>query len=434
MVDAVRFSRSWLPKRPNPSELDATLCRLEIRVHNHLVTEFVSDEGARETHLEIPSYYLAEWIAENWWSILYEPRKDDDTLDDPDFLGRHSTLSAQHGFPLPALSIVAAGQVLHLNVLPREVPYAGIRFTKKAYASGLRADIEKELWGFVKETVERLNKLGVRDTPLQDAWTLVAQTGPDEREFCELMGMLGLSPYDAHEQIEACIEHVEQTLGSRALRDLALASSEKTFVAAATSLLHAAEAMERAKAMTLAPLSSINLPADNLTVKGWKRGVLAAQKVRQHFNVQASDPKGGRAIFSQLNIDPDDSPEAGQNEEAQSLFSGFIEATNDTARMNLFQGSRPRRNFTAARATYLAWISDRSIKVGRLVTHAVTRDQQAGRAFAAELLAPIGYIRSHASGHKLEYQRVFDLATELGVEPGVVAKQAQNNGIVFASP
>ena len=67
------------------------------------------------------------------------------------------------------------------------------------------------------------------------------------------------------------------------------------------------------------------------------------------------------------------------------------------------------------------------------MTHAVTRDQQASRAFAAELLAPIDYIKAQTSGNKLHYQRVFDLATELGVEPGVVSKQAQNNGIMFAA-
>jgi hypothetical protein len=69
----------------------------------------------------------------------------------------------------------------------------------------------------------------------------------------------------------------------------------------------------------------------------------------------------------------------------------------------------------------------------RLITHAMTRNQQASRAFAAELLAPIKYIQSQRTGHKLPYHRVQEIAHQLRIGSDVVTKQALNNGIQIGS-
>jgi hypothetical protein len=49
-----------------------------------------------------------EWIAENWWILLFEPLKDEES-NDAKYRSRHSIATAQHGFPLPDLSIVPFG-------------------------------------------------------------------------------------------------------------------------------------------------------------------------------------------------------------------------------------------------------------------------------------------------------------------------------------
>jgi hypothetical protein len=54
----------------------------------------------------------------------------------------------------------------------------------------------------------------------------------------------------------------------------------------------------------------------------------------------------------------------------------------------------------------------------------VTRDQQANRAFAAELTAPVSFHRKHARRSKLTQDQVFDLAAELEIGADVVSKQA----------
>jgi hypothetical protein len=63
------------------------------------------------------------------------------------------------------------------------------------------------------------------------------------------------------------------------------------------------------------------------------------------------------------------------------------------------------------------------------LTSAVTRDQQASRAFAAELTAPFAFLRAKAKHSKLKQDQVIDLSAELDIGSDVVSKQALNNGL-----
>jgi hypothetical protein len=95
---------SWLPQK-GESELDQTLSKIFMIVGDRVVTEYKSEHWPQSEHLEIPAYYLVEWIAENWWPLLWEPRKNEDVGDNQDFLDRHCILAAQHGFVLPKVLI-----------------------------------------------------------------------------------------------------------------------------------------------------------------------------------------------------------------------------------------------------------------------------------------------------------------------------------------
>jgi hypothetical protein len=86
-----------------------------------------------------------------------------------------------------------------------------------------------------------------------------------------------------------------------------------------------------------------------------------------------------------------------------------------------------QRRFTAARAAFLGWAGDTD--ASHLVTAAITRDQQASRAFAAEIIAPIGYIRARARNGVLSSYRVQEIADELKAPIGAVKYQAINHGL-----
>jgi len=110
---------------------------------------------------------------------------------------------------------------------------------------------------------------------------------------------------------------------------------------------------------------------------------------------------------------------------------GAVARDNQRARFGLIQDDQVHRRFSAARATYLAWTS--GAKDSRLITNAVTRDQQASRAFAAELLVPAAYLRSQATGRKLPSYKADEIAYEANVSPWVVQRQAANNHLEFVA-
>ena len=79
MVDNVEFQVDW-PSAPAPTGhalLDDTLGRLAIKIGSDFATKFRTDNNNEGDQLLVPTYGLAEWIASNWWSLLFEPPKDE---------------------------------------------------------------------------------------------------------------------------------------------------------------------------------------------------------------------------------------------------------------------------------------------------------------------------------------------------------------------
>jgi Zn-dependent peptidase ImmA (M78 family) len=79
----------------------------------------------------------------------------------------------------------------------------------------------------------------------------------------------------------------------------------------------------------------------------------------------------------------------------------------------------------------LAW-SDAK-QSSRLVTTARTRDQQASRAFAAELLAPVKYLKKRLGDRSEVSPFTLDkISEEMGIASAVVYYQAKNHGYYIA--
>jgi hypothetical protein len=143
-----------------------TFCQLSITVDDKNVSEFSDDQSVLHDHLEILAYFLAEWIAENWWPLLWEPRKSEDAPEELDFVARHSILAAQHGFALPRVQFIPTGRSILVSAKPRLSPLAEVRFRKGGMTSPPREEVERELRKFVEATVERLDQSKISGTGL----------------------------------------------------------------------------------------------------------------------------------------------------------------------------------------------------------------------------------------------------------------------------
>ena len=422
-MTAFRFNRSWL-SRKGSSELEATFCQLSITVDDKNVCEFTDDNGTLYDQLEIPAYFLAEWIAENWWPLLWEPRKSEDAPEEPEFIARHSILTAQHGFVLPRVQFVPTGRSVYVTAKPRLVPLAEVRFRKSATASPPRDEVEREFRKFVEATVQRLDTANISGTGLQEAWALVSEITEDESQFCRYAGALGLMPDEVDDRTAALLEKLLPILGDRLLMDLCLVSSATNFGAIAQIAEKAQTDVKQMPIADITPLNGVPVPPDNFNVEAWHRGKRAAAQMRNKFGVSETDAHGATRIFERLNIDP---KVATSEVGSETPVSGVISREGNFARLALLQSVPVHRRFAAARGIFAAWTSEAHEL--RFLTSAVTRDQQANRAFAAELTAPIAFLRKNAKRSKLRQDQVFDLAAELEIGADVVSKQALNNGL-----
>jgi hypothetical protein len=426
MVDEFKIRHSWLRSK-DETAIGATIGKLNITVHGQTVTENDAEKGERFDFIEVPGYYLAEWLAENWWPLLWEPRKNEEIGDDPDFLSRHSFLTAQNGFALPKISIVPFGKNVDVSARARYVQFADIRFKKSASVSLPRVSVESEIRKFVEAVVTRLSEKNISKTILQDMWSLVLDTSEDEKQFCELMGALGLSPYVGHNHAEAALEAAMGELGPRFLMDLCLVSTPENLRAATVMAKAAHREAPNVQVSTLEPLNAIQPPPDADSLPAWRRGTQAAKRARDKLGIDERDPNGANFFFEMLHVSSARSnvqPNAGLG----TSIVGAVEREDQEARIVLIQESETQRRFAAARGTYAAWCA-MSPKESRLLTSAVTRDQQASRAFAAEMTAPLAYIRKVIRGRRLSSNHVFDIASDLNIGPDVVWKQALNNGL-----
>lgn len=400
------------------------------------LTQFaeLDDRRIESDHLDIPTYYLAEWLAENWWALLHEPRKSEDNEEDgPDFLSRHSFLYAQQGYSLPNIKIVSNGRrAISVSAVARNVPLADVRFLKAASLMLPPASVAEELKRFISQTVESLNRHGLDDTELHDAWELLSGTSRDEELYCKMIGALGLSPYEDNRIDDLLFKLVEEA-GERVTMDLCLVAKPEEFRSFASRAISAYKLAGNAAESDLSALESLPPVPDRLTTPAWKRGVQYADRMRQHLGLNETNPASGIEALKILGIDlgnkgsHTETPEQQKSDEGMPIV-GAVVRDHNKAKIGLLQTTVRGRRFSAARGAFAVLISSNS--ESRLLTQAVTRDQQSSRAFAAELLAPISFLRKEAGpSRKLVNDQINDLADELGVYPGLVWKQAQNNGL-----
>ena len=224
------ISARWLPGA-EPGDGDdaarATFGWLRLSVGEQSLTHFRTDHGQEGDEVQVPLYHIAEWIALNWWSLLYEPKKTDNAEQDFDFRSRHWLGVTRNGFALPDTWIIPAGGRVEINSFARHLAATRLQFTESVHAAVDASQVRQALTAFVGHVVDRL-ETAKEHTLLEQVWSAIRATSANSEEFCRLVGSLGLSPYDEHPEIEALLDHLSETLNPNLLRDLCEAASSAT--------------------------------------------------------------------------------------------------------------------------------------------------------------------------------------------------------------
>jgi hypothetical protein len=320
--------------------------------------------------------------------LLYEPSRG---TSDVAFVKRHQLDGAMDGFVFPELSIFSAGsEALYVSRSRSQPPFSDVDFLVRPAEAPSAVDrslTEDALVEIVQTTLRRLPAHGPAYHDLSRAWERVCQSieHQDELGYCRAAGRLGIDPYDPDgpdltrfgEQLEAGL-------------------FEDVTDAAIIEELDETTAWARDMEGRLREMPQIDLgvfgacPPDDLSRSAGLVGADAAGLVRTRNGWDIREPR--RSLELALgDILPADRAMA---QSGPWSLRALVLRTGDTARVGTVAGTAREQRFRACTAAYIAWTSQAD--ESRAATPAITRRQQAGRAFAAELLAPREYLRGLA--------------------------------------
>jgi hypothetical protein len=412
-------------------EVNMTMCRLLIKLNGNIVTRHSMDNGARGDRVEFPAYYLAEWFAKHWWAIFHEPEKSDSDYMNVGFRNRHWFGAARNGFALPDMWLLPTGDSLQIEASETSLPACRISFTESAEGHIRTISGKRAASAFIRDVIQHIDTSSARaETALHEYWRLIEQTKPEEEAFCTLKGMLGLSPYDEHEDIERALDSIDGLMPFKIIQDICEASTPESFVPMTRIVGEAFSAMRESGYEV--DLSSFPARPGAADIAPWKWGKQAAAKLRERLGLSSLNRDSGEQFFTKINVDAEHTASLVKDSEVSEI-DGAVERRESGVRIAVMRRrDMPQRRFASARAVFMAWGTDEQ-DTARLITHARTREQQASRAFAAELLAPIDFIRKAAGSGPISHFRINAIADELGVSPWVVAYQAQNHNVRVAN-
>lgn len=423
---ALRVDSEWLDIEPDVKpEFDASYGRMGINVNDAWLTAFETQNGTRGDRVEVPAYPLAEWVAENWWAIIHEPEKGSSSKQDVGFRSRHWLGTAREGFSLPDTWLFSGGRgAVEIQSKPTFLSHSRMIMPTTVSTRLAAEEVELALKTFVNSVIARLAEKGISDTLLQQIWNVFNDLDHDEKKFSRLLGAMGLSPYSQEGGIEVVLNDFLSNASDSIAEDLCEAADQGDFVEAAEDTLRSLKALDSEPEIDFSNIFSIRYPAAH---KPWRLGLGAANAVREKFGIDAADCSGGTKFFDSIRLSSLLAENRGFREVDEPVVHGSVRRHENQVQMNLIRIRPESRRFDAARSCFLAW--HQAAEGDRLVTRARVRDQQASRAFAAELLAPIQYIKRRASNNVLSVYRADEIAKELSVSSAVVMWQASNNNI-----
>ena len=175
--------------------LDESLARFQIAVGGKPITAYQTDQGAKHTYLPVPTYYLVEWLAQNWWSFLYEPRKNDREDAEQDYRTRHWLGTARSGFALPDVTFSPVGEKIEILARSAYLRFAQLNFFEAASSFATTECVRSEFSKFINQVLIRLTENGATNTSAHKLWEQVTRTTSEEEFYCRMIGSMGLSPY-----------------------------------------------------------------------------------------------------------------------------------------------------------------------------------------------------------------------------------------------
>jgi hypothetical protein len=425
------FDFEWLdPLGARGPELRATWARLAVSVAGRYPTRVI-DEGARTVRdsIYIPLYPIAEWLAANWWLVLFE-MESSERAKDLSYESRHNLRSAREGYSLPALSFHSVGDFMQLRWDAETLVHHGVQFLESGSAYLKLDDVQRSLWAFITSVVARLDQSDVRDTFLQQEWAALNSIDQEEADFCVAAATLGIDPFDVDDSVASALLDVARTIPASVRREFLAVASQGDLRRDTSDVAAGIETARRNRAevgaLTQLRDAMVTLPANG--GPPWQQGYAAARHLRNDLRIGNEPLPSFSDVAGALRINPSSLSEAIVDQPTSTRVYEAIVATNEKAGPAFAVSRRSERavRFQFCRGLYefLAggdgpW----------LVTRGLSDRQKRNRAFAAEFLAPAAGIREKISRSSISAEEVDDLAQHYGVASEAIVHQIANHHI-----
>ncbi len=421
----------WIKGTP-PEELAFTNVPLKIKLDDEIITQ-LSDRESRSLRddLFIPLYPLAEWIAANWWRLLYECN-DLHRRNDLSYEYCHYMRYAGDGYFLPDLRIMPCGNEIVFDCIRRADDLYS--FVNSFKTSVPLKDVESEFKKFIELVISRLLHCDIKKTVLQKDWAAINATLRDkeERFFCIAAAQLGLDPYNITEELSDSIISAYELLNNKVeLGDYFSAVPQSNLGEITAWMNNVADKMlnNTPKNKTLANIKKeISVVADGETP--WAQGYKIANFISKKLF-------GGKKSTQRLYDFIDSAQIKFDSRPISPLFCNALvssSSNNEPAFMVDLQENTTKNNFLAGRMLG-EYFCNIKTSIVNCISVAKTFNQQRNRAFAAELLAPAAFIKEKLGDSKeVDYDAISELASECQTEEFVIRYQIQNHHLAKITP
>jgi len=429
--------------------LAATWARLEIWIGQECITR-VLDKKTGDTRNGVYGSLLpfVEWLVENWWFLIAESQRFDKVVPGRvlsrvstwrNWVHRHNLLAARSGGALPDLFLSRSDD--YIAAVWHGDPILGeeqrVRFLSQGSQLIALAEAREKLAALVSAALDRLEGKGCAYRPeLFENWEAIKKADAESIHISQRAARLGIDVYDSDEYSEQLDTMLHDAFKGwpgpviDAFLDSIYLEKIGDSIEDVTTALKALQDAQGKNAV----ITPLDIP-ENPDILPYEFGYSIARKVREdRFSI---DPSGPFADFRKQVEERFAWPSAQQcvpSPMGSERINGLIGHSADGS-LQLLTGLTDfsRQNFAIARGLFHALMHHVN-GTPVLLTSAHVYKQQAGRAFAAELLAPARALSNEIRHPLVTSAELRALGDKFSVSPQVIAHQIENHNLADLEP
>jgi len=411
----LRYSARWIDGAPNVArEERATVADFSLWLNEQNVTMHLRD-GSSYGHLTIALYPLAEGLTHDWWAL---------------FGGRDREFSLtkyRTGYAMPDVRFRFDGRVFEASAHQRTYRNPDVRFWAGSSEVMSRSDAERALGNLIADIVAQLESKDVKDTGAELRWSRIqaSRSDPEEAKFCECAGALGIDPYTIDDSGNTLIENAASLFEDEPLTEF-LAGGRDYAAVPVLNWIHQAERRPKYKSRVADLMAVAIRAAEAAPDRGgedyWALGYRRARALRRLMNLDESRRFKSTRVLAKKFGAGDGFSAAPRTDGIRALRSHHNDEVHIHMRNHGSSASADvAYRFSLARAIGDVACFPPATRAAINELHFASR-QAAGRAFAAEFLAPVNEIESmRRDGHDL-----VTMADEFAVSTVVIEHQIEN--------